>query len=334
MLSFSYYFIYSQHLTHTLYDSAQLLAKDTLVLVLSYELCGLADSVKTALTNADPFNTGMVIYYVTLGYAMPCFIYRKMVKLIKRWFTDSTLENFQQTFPWLLLSGETWKGIITIMNAWVDPKAHYSPDFPSVTEVLASYWPNGDDRVDNVMAGLSSMGASSDLVSDMKAKVDSAREQKKAQISDAFKSMNLTPDMIDKAKCALGEDATEKEMRNFLVEIVLDQMLDGHFPSRYVAPMDKLFLEQTKCLYPQPGPSDEMKEELSSFVLGNGSSYARGSSKKEAIEAINNTNPTFRWQLSYRRIQPSQRIPARVLDSRSHLFHVRTAPGRFECRNQ
>jgi len=140
------------------------------------------------------------------------------------------------------------------------------------------------------------MGAGSDLVSDMKAKVDSAsyaREQKKAQISDAFKSMNLTPDMIDKSKCALGEDATEKEMRNFLVEIVLDQMLDGHFPSRYVAPMDKLFLEQTKCLYPQPGPSDEMKEELSSFVLGNGSSYedARGSSKKEAIEAINKYKP-------------------------------------------
>lgn len=278
-------------MTHTLSDSAQLLAKDTLVLVLSYELCGLADSVKTALTNADPFNTGMVIYYVTLGYAMPLFIYRNMVEHIKRWFTDSTLENFQQTFPWLLLSGETWKGIITIMNAWVDPEAHYSPDFPSVTEVLASYWPNnGDDRVDNVMAGLSSMGAGSDLVSDMKAKLDSAREQKKAQISDAFKSMNLTPDMIDKAKCALGEDATEKEMRNFLVEIVLDQMLDG-VPSRYVAPMDKLFLEQTKCLYPQPGPSDEMKEELSSFVLGNGSSSAHGSSKKEAIEAINKYKP-------------------------------------------
>jgi hypothetical protein len=195
-----------------------LLAKDELVLVLSYELCGLADSVKPALTNADPFSICMVIYYVTLGYAMPPFIHRKMVEHIKRWFTDSTLENFQQTFPWLLLSGETWKGIITIMNAWVDPEVHYSPDFPSVTEVLASYRPNGDDRVDNAMAELSSMDAGSDLVSDMKAKLDSAREQKRAQIADALKSMNLTPDMTDKAKCALGEDATEKEMRNFLVE--------------------------------------------------------------------------------------------------------------------
>jgi hypothetical protein len=123
------------------------------------------------------------------------------VEHIKRWFTDSTLENFQQTFPWLLLSGETWKGIITIMNAWVDPEAHYSPAFPSVTEVLASYRPSGDDRVGNAMAGLVEMGAGSNLVSDMKAKLDSAREQKRAQIADAFKSMTLTPDMISWGRC-------------------------------------------------------------------------------------------------------------------------------------
>lgn len=264
-----------------------MLAKDTLVLVLSYELYGLADSVKTALTNADPFNIGMVIYYITLGYAMPPCIYRKMVEHIKQWFTDSTLENFQQTFPWLLLSGKTWKGIITIMNAWVDPEAHYSPDFPSVREVLASYRPSGDDRVDNAMAGLLEYGAGSNLVSDMKAKLDSAREQKRAQIADAFKSMTLMPDMIDKAKCALGDDATEEEMRNFLVEIVLDQMLDGGGLPKYVAPMDKLFLEKTKCLYPQYGPSDEINEELSSFVLGNGS-------KKEATEAMKKYKPHIR----------------------------------------
>jgi len=62
--------------------SAQLLAKDALVLVLSYELGRAADSVKTALTTADSFNIGMVIYYVTLGYAMPPFVHRKMVEHI------------------------------------------------------------------------------------------------------------------------------------------------------------------------------------------------------------------------------------------------------------
>jgi hypothetical protein len=76
-------------------------------------------------------------------------------------------------------------------------------------------------------------------------------------------------------------------MRNFLVEIVLDQMLDGGGLPKYVAPIDKLFLELTKCLYPQYGPSDEINEELSSFVLGNGS-------KKEAIEAINKYKPHVR----------------------------------------
>ena len=119
------FFIYSPHLAHTLYDSAQLLAKDTLVLVLSYELCGLADSVKTALTNADPFNIGMVIYYITLGYAMPPFIHRKMVEHIKRWFTDSTLENFQQTFA--VLSARRRRGPRGVCD-WVSA---YSP--PSCT---------------------------------------------------------------------------------------------------------------------------------------------------------------------------------------------------------
>jgi len=144
-----------------------LLAKDVLVLVLSYELGGAADSAKTALTTADPFNIGMVIYYVTLGYAMPPFVHRKMVEHIKRWFTDSIFEDFQQTFPWLVISEDTWTGIITIMNAWVEPEAHYSPEFPSAMEVLPSYRPNGDDRVDNAMAGLSSMGAGNELIGDI-----------------------------------------------------------------------------------------------------------------------------------------------------------------------
>jgi hypothetical protein len=304
-----------------------LLAKDTLVLVLSYELYGLADSVKTALTNADPFNIGMVIYYITLGYAMPPCIYRKMVEHIKQWFTDSTLENFQQTFPWLLLSGKTWKGIITIMNAWVDPEAHYSPDFPSVTEVLASYRPSGDDRVDNAMAGLLEYGAGSNLVSDMKAKLDSAREQKRAQIADAFKSMTLMPDMIDKAKCALGDDATEEEMRNFLVEIVLDQMLDGGGLPKYVAPMDKLFLEKTKCLYPQYGPSDEINEELSSFVLGNGS-------KKEATEAMKKYKPHIRknWVTNPVQVDPQYWYFLNGNQAIDEFNPVREFPQRFLTR--
>ena len=83
-------------MTHTLY-SAQLLAKDALVLALAHELSGAADSVKTALTTAEPFNIGLIIYYATLGYTMPLFVYQKMVEHIKRWFTDNTLENFRQT---------------------------------------------------------------------------------------------------------------------------------------------------------------------------------------------------------------------------------------------
>lgn len=78
----------------------QLLAKDALVLVLAYELRTLADCVKTALTSSDPFNMGMVIYYVTLGYAMPPSVHHNLVNCIKRWFTDNTRERaFKRNSP-------------------------------------------------------------------------------------------------------------------------------------------------------------------------------------------------------------------------------------------
>lgn len=269
-------------MTHTLY-SAQLLAKDALVLVLAHELGGAADSVKTALTTADPFNIGLVIYYATLGYAMPPFVYRKMVEHIKRWFTDNTLENFRHTFPWLVVSEDTWEGIVRIMHSWVDPETQYSPNFPSTIEILSPYRPAVGNRGDNVMAGLSSMGAGSELMGDMKAKFDSAMEKKRADIVELSRSTTLTPEIISAAKRALGEEATDEQMRKFLADMVMDQMMEGGpSASLYVSPMDKLFIEQTKCLIPQFGPSDEMKEELSFFVLGE-----NGSSKEEAIKAIN-----------------------------------------------
>lgn len=286
--------------SHTFY-SAQLLAKDALVLVLAHEM-GAADSVKAALTTSDPFNMGSIIYYATLGYAMPPYVHRKMVEYIKRWFTDSTLEIFRQNFPWLVISNDTWEGIVKIMNAWVDPETHYSPNFPSTSEILSSYRPAGEDRASNAMEGLKSSGAGSEMIGDMKAKFDSAMEQKRAQIVEMTQSMDLSPDLISAAKFKLGEDATEEEIRKWLTEIMLDQMMEGGPQvALYVSPMDKLFLQETKCLNPPLGPSDEMKEETSSFVLGE-----NGSTKEEAIEAINEYKPYIRekWVANPVQIDP------------------------------
>ncbi len=294
---------YLSHLTHTLLYSAQLLAKDALVLVLAHEL-GAADSVKTALTTADPSNVGVIIYYATLGYAMPPFVHRKMVEYIKLWFTDNTLENFRQTFPWLVICNQTWEGIVKIMNAWVDPETHYSPNFPSTSEILSSYKPAIEDRARNAMAGLSSMGAGSEMIGDMKARFDSAMEQKRAEIEEMTSTMDLSPEVIIAVKTKLGEDATEEEMRKFITEVMVDKMMEGggHQVELFTSPMDKLFLQQTKCLQPPIGPSDEMKEETASFVLGE-----NGSTKEEAIEAINKYKPRIRqkWVTNPVQVDPS-----------------------------
>ena len=122
--------------------------------LLAYELGTLADCVKTALTSPDPFNMGIVIYYVTLGYAMPPSVHQNLVNCIKRWFTDNTRESFQEKFPWLIMSEATWTSILTNMNAWINPDEHYSPNLHTVKEILALYKPAGEDSARNAMNGL------------------------------------------------------------------------------------------------------------------------------------------------------------------------------------
>ena len=266
--------------------STQLLAKDVLVFVLSYQLGTAADCVKTALTTADPFNIGMVIYYVTLGYAMPPFVHQKMVSCIKRWFTDSSREIFSQTFPWLIIANDTWEGIIQKMNAWVDPEAHYSPKLPSTRMMLSNYNPIGDDQLSDAMSGLSSMGASKGMMGSMQAKLDSIMDQRREQVKEMLQS-DLSADMVDTAKKVLGEDATKEDMENYFIEMLDRHMVEGS-SSIYASPMDKLFMECTKCLNPQFGPSDEIEEELSHFVLGGDE---KGSTKEEVVEAIDKYMP-------------------------------------------
>ena len=270
--------------------------------MLAHEL-GSSDSVKTALTTDDSSNVGVIIYYATLGYAMPPFVHQKMVEYIQRWFTDNTLENFRQTFPWLAVSNDTWEGIAKIMNAWVDPETHYYPNFPSTSEVLSSYSPAVEDRATNAMAGLSSMGAGSEVIGDMKAKIDSAIEKRRAEIVEMASSMDLSPDIISASKQKLGEDATEEEIRKFITEVMVDKMMEGgHQSTLFTSPMDKLFLQQTKCIQPPVGPSDEMKEETASFVLGENCS-----TEEEAIEAINEYKPRIRekWVANPVQVDPS-----------------------------
>ena len=164
------------------------------------------------------------------------------------------------------------------------------------------YRPAGGNRVNNAMAGLSSMGAGSELMGDMQAKFDAATEKKRAEIIESSKSMTLSPEVTSAAKRALGEDATEEEIRKFIADIMMEKMDGGNFPSLWASPLDELFIEQTKCLNPQYGPSDEIKEELSFFPLSE-----NGSSKEEAIEAIKKYESHIRetWVTNPVQIDPS-----------------------------
>ncbi|KAL7553951.1 hypothetical protein ACHAWF_017877 [Thalassiosira exigua] len=264
--------------------SAQLLAKDALVLVLAYEIGQSAANVKEALKTSRPFAIGMIIYYVTLGYVMPPFVHEKMVEYIKLWFTENTKENFLCTFPWLTISEDSWEGILEKMNAWLEPEKHYSPHIHSVEEILAVYKPSSDNAGNEAMSGLSMMGASNSMMSDMKAKMDNARDQRRAVIKEQIRTMELSEGMVKGAKDKIGEDATEEQIRDFLTDLMQDAP-DNPLEGMYVTNMDKLFLEETKCLYPQPGPVDEINEELSSFIL------EENSNKKDTSKAIRKYEP-------------------------------------------
>ena len=233
--------------------SAQLLAKDVLVLVLSHEMGRLAEDFETASNEREPFFLGTVIMYATLGHAMPPCVHEKMVECIKLWFTESTRDNFLEAFPWLYMSEQTWKGILAKMKAWVDPETSYSPSLPSVQGTLANL--NPSQGIDTALEGISAMGASSEMMSDMHSMAAAAKESRRLQLIETIKTMELTPEMIDMVKSGLGEDATEEQIRESIADVMSkisdDELANpAAFTDMYVHPFDKQFMEMAHALCP------------------------------------------------------------------------------------
>jgi hypothetical protein len=165
-----------------------LLAKDVLVLVLVHELGVAASTAEGALKTAEPYHIGIGIvrHYATLGFVMPLFICRRMIDIIKLWFTENTRENFLVQMPSIVISEDTWIGIVKVMKAWIEPETHYTPSFPSVTATLSAYTPCGEDIKKEMMAGLADMGAGHDKI------LDSAKDRKRAEVQQAFENMELS----------------------------------------------------------------------------------------------------------------------------------------------
>ena len=259
-------------------------------MALASELGQLADDVKDALASSDTFDLGMVIYYVTLGYAMPPSVHQNLINFIKRWFTDNTREGFQEKFPWIFISELTWTSILIKMNAWVNPGEHYSPKLHTVKEILAIYKPAGEDAGQSAMNGLASMGGGRDMMRDMEDKMKVAKESRQSQLLEQLKAMELQPHMIETAKKVIGDDATEDEIREFWVESlknVPDDFLLSNGSAMYISNMDKLFMQEAKCLYPQG-----IKEELSKFILGD-EPTTNEPSKEEVNEMIQRYKPVI-----------------------------------------
>lgn len=282
--------------------SAQLLAKDALVLVLAHELGVAADSAKEALTTADPFNIGIVIEYATLGRVMPKCVFNNIVKYIKKWFTDSTREIFLGQFPWLVISKDTWDGIIKVFKCWIDPENTYSPKFPSSMSMLASHRPEGNTE-NEFMSRLSSMGASNDVLDNMKSRIDTRLEKTRAEVTEALESTgSLRDEMVDTARKALGDDATEEEMKDFWVDLLIKQMAEGD-SILYVSALETFFFEETGCIFPAFGPSDDINMELSLF---NGGKQIF-SSKEHAEQEVDEYRPRIakHWVANPAKICPS-----------------------------
>lgn len=140
---------------------------------------------------------------------MPPSVHRNLVEYIKRWFTDSTRENFLDQFPWLTISEATWEGILANMHAWVDPEAHYSPPLHTVDGILAVYKPSGGDSRNHVMNELSAMNGGNDMVNGLEAKLKDATEARRAQFAEAFQT--IEPWMVEGAQKVLGKMPVKKK---------------------------------------------------------------------------------------------------------------------------
>ena len=268
--------------------NAQVLVKDILVLILSKRIGTMTinclKSIRDIHKNKEVFLLISVLYYTTLGYAMPSFIYAKLQLLLQEIFLDVSFKSFCKSYPWIIIDEDHWSIFQRIVSYWVNI-SKYKPPLWSVEKMLKFHCPkdpftNGLNNLVNV----DKMGMNASQMAEMKRKQEEMKEnqRKKYEISkresmDHFKNISSwSPDFLEQMREDNGNNADETDDQ--LVDCAMryiDKLFedgdDGEPPLIDNSPMrktalvlDKTFLKATHALiFPSTSiHAPEMKQDI------------------------------------------------------------------------
>ena len=120
--------------------NAQVLAKDILVLVVTHRIGKLAQEYDLMHEEREPYLLAVVLYYATLGHAMPAVVYDKLQSLVQELFLDQDYKSFREAYPWIYVTESDWETFVRVFSHWADTSM-YEPPLPSVKKVLATHVP-------------------------------------------------------------------------------------------------------------------------------------------------------------------------------------------------
>ena len=210
----------------------QVLLKDILVLILAKRVAPLAPKCLASLKeDQEAALLVLVLYYTTLGYAMPNTVYEKLQALVREIFLDDSFDAFQEKYPWLSLSECDWHEIQRVAEFWVDT-SKYDPPPGSVKMLLNFYSPQDPfkDALDD-LESLEGLGLPDEKIAEMKEMFAESAAKKKAQIEEIKKKYSdrstWSPDFETMIREEAPEGCSDEELVEFALKVIEENVPAG-----------------------------------------------------------------------------------------------------------
>lgn len=216
--------------------NAQVLVKDLLVLIVAHKIGEIAPDTASVFKDGEALLLTTVLYYATLGYAMPSAVYDKLQSLVKEIFLDSSYASFCLLYPWLSVTEMDWKTFCRIAAHWADI-TQYEPALPSVQQALERIFVDEDDETKLMRF------ATAPLMAREKQRIEEKKRRRLENIKANF------PRLIETIKETLGNEATDEELMDHVATDEYDDFVVG-LTNKRALELDKRFFAETHALLP------------------------------------------------------------------------------------
>ena len=242
--------------------NAQVLAKDILVLVVTHRIGKLAQEYDLMHEEREPYLLAVVLYYATLGHAMPAVVYDKLQSLVQELFLNQDYKSFREAYPWIYVTESDWETFVRVFSHWADTSM-YEPPLPSVKKVLATHIPATKPPTVESMSrtlGMAGMEGATERMRQGEEDRQAELEAAKAEISDIN---TWDSDFRAMIEAMVGEGATDEMLLDHAMKMLANMTpddLEAGPKHASALPLDKQYLEATHALLPPTRHSCPMPE--------------------------------------------------------------------------